>query len=276
IKERGLVTGHGNFPVYVDSPLAVEATSIFLQCDTQFLDDEMQGLIRSGVNPIFFPGLELAVSQAESQAINLNRTPKVILSTSGMCDAGRIRHHLKHNLWRPECRILFVGYQAEGTLGRLLVDGIKEVKLFNEEISVNAEIDVLPGVSGHADKMGLISWLKGFETKPELIFVNHGDPDAAESFVACLTGELGYRAFAPYSGTRFDLLRGEFDLIAEPRPIDSKKDSAPSGKAARLFQALIAAAERLLRVCKSMEGRPNKDLVRFEKEIEKLSDSMEK
>ena len=276
IKERGLVTGHGNFPVYVDSPLAVEATSIFLQCDTQFLDDEMQGLIRSGVNPIFFPGLELAVSQAESQAINLNRTPKVILSTSGMCDAGRIRHHLKHNLWRPECRILFVGYQAEGTLGRLLVDGIKEVKLFNEEISVNAEIDVLPGVSGHADKMGLISWLKGFETKPELIFVNHGDPDAVESFVACLTGELGYRAFAPYSGTRFDLLRGEFDLIAEPRPIDSKKDSAPSGKAARLFQALIAAAERLLRVCKSMEGRPNKDLVRFEKEIEKLSDSMEK
>ena len=124
--------------------------------------------------------------------------------------------------------------------------------------------------------MGLISWLKGFETKPELVFINHGDPDAAESFAACLTGELGYRAFAPYSGTRFDLLRGEFDLIAEPRPTGSKKDSAPSGKAARLFQALIAAAERLLRICKSMEGRPNKDLIRFEKEIEKLSDSMEK
>ena len=276
IKERGLVTGHGNFPVYVDSPLAVEATSIFLQCDTQFLDDEICDLIRSGVNPIFFPGLELAVSQAESQAINQNRIPKVILSTSGMCDAGRIRHHLKHNLWRPECRILFVGYQAEGTLGRLLVDGIKEVKLFNEEISVNAEIDVLPGVSGHADKMGLISWLKGFETKPELIFVNHGDPDAAESFVNCLNNELGYRAFAPYSGTRFDVLRGEFDLIAEPRPIGKAKESAPTGKAARLFQALVAAAERLLRICKTMEGRPNKDLARFEKEIEKLSDSMEK
>ena len=257
VKERGLVTGHGNFPVYVDSPLAVEATSIFLQCDTQFLDDRMQELIRSGVNPIFFPGLEVAVSQAESQAINLNRTPKVILSTSGMCDAGRIRHHLKHNLWRPECRILFVGYQAEGTLGRLLVDGIREVKLFNETISVNAEIDVLPGVSGHADKMGLIAWLKGFEQKPELIFVNHGDPEAADSFVNCRTGELGYRAFAPYSGTRF-------------------RESAPSGKAARLFQALVKAAERLLRVCRSMEGRPNKDLIRFEKEIEKLSDSMEK
>ena len=155
------------------------------------------------------------------------------------------------------------------------MDGIKEVKLFNEEISVNAEIDVLPGVSGHADKMGLISWLKGFETKPELIFVNHGDPDAAESFVNCLNSELGYRAFAPYSGTRFDLLRGEFDVIAEPRPIAAKKDSVPSGKATRLFTALIAAAERLLRVCKGMEGRPNKDLIRFEKEIEKLSDSMD-
>ncbi|MBQ7692490.1 MAG: MBL fold metallo-hydrolase [Oscillospiraceae bacterium] len=274
IKERGLVTGHGNFPVYVDSPLAVEATGIFLQCDTQFLDEDMQKLIRTGVNPIFFPGLELAVSQAESQAINEDRTPKIIISTSGMCDAGRIRHHLKHNLWRPECRILFVGYQADGTLGRILVDGVKKVKLFNEEISVQAQIDVLPGVSGHADKMGLISWLRGFETKPELVFVNHGDPGAAESFTACLNDELGYRAFAPYSGTRFDLLRGEFDLITEARPVAGRRE--PSGKAARIFAELLAAAERLLKICRGLEGRPNKELARFTREIEKLSDSMEK
>ena len=274
IKERGLVTGHGNFPVYVDSPLAVEATGIFLQCDTQFLDEDMQELIRAGINPIFFPGLELAVSQAESQAINEDRTPKIIISTSGMCDAGRIRHHLKHNLWRPECRILFVGYQADGTLGRILVDGVKKVKLFNEEISVQAQIDVLPGVSGHADKMGLISWLRGFETKPELVFVNHGDPGAAESFTACLNDELGYRAFAPYSGTRFDLLRGEFDLITEARPVAGRRE--PSSKAARIFAELLAAAERLLRICRGLEGRPNKELVRFTREIEKLSDSMEK
>ena len=274
IKEKGLVTGHGDFPVYVDSPLAVEATGIFLQCDTQFLDDDMQELIRAGVNPIFFPGLELAVSQAESMAINEDRTPKVIISTSGMCDAGRIRHHLKHNLWRPECRILFVGYQAEGTLGRLLIDGLKEVKLFNEEITVAAQIDVLPGVSGHADKLGLLDWLKGFETKPELVFVNHGDPGAADSFVDCLNNELGYRAFAPYSGTRFDLLSGEFEVIAKPRPIEGRRE--PSIKAARLFQALVAAAQRLLRVCKTMEGRPNRDLKRFAEEIEKLSNAMEK
>ncbi len=274
IKEKGLVTGHGDFPVYVDSPLAVEATGIFLQCDTQFLDDDMQELIRAGVNPIFFPGLELAVSQTESMAINEDHTPKVIISTSGMCDAGRIRHHLKHNLWRPECRILFVGYQAEGTLGRLLIDGLKEVKLFNEEITVAAQIDVLPGVSGHADKLGLLDWLKGFETKPELVFVNHGDPGAADSFVDCLKNELGYNAFAPYSGTRFDLLRGEFEVIAKPRPIEGRRE--PSIKAARLFQTLVAAAQHLLRVCKAMEGRPNRDLKRFTEEIEKLSNAMEK
>ena len=274
IKERGLVTGHGDFPVYVDSPLAVEATGIFLQCDTQFLDEDMQALIRSGVNPICFPGLELTVTQAESQAINEDRTPKVILSASGMCDAGRIRHHLKHNLWRDECRILFVGYQAAGTLGRILIDGAKSVKLFNEEISVNAQIDVLPGVSGHADKLGLISWLRGFEKKPELVFVNHGDPEAADSFTKCLNEELGYRAFAPYSGTCFDLLRGEFDYVAEPRPIEKK--SAPTGKAARIFAELLAAAERLLAICRKLEGRPNKELQRYTKEIEKLSDAMEK
>ncbi|MBO5496093.1 MAG: MBL fold metallo-hydrolase [Oscillospiraceae bacterium] len=274
IKEKGLVTGHGDFPVYVDSPLAIEATNIFLQCDTSFLDEDMQSLIRSGVNPIFFPGLELAVSQAESQAINENRTPKVILSASGMCDAGRIRHHLKHNLWRPECRVLFVGYQAEGTLGRILVDGIKKVKLFNEDIEVRAQIDVLPGVSGHADKMGLLAWLKGFENKPTRVFVNHGDPDAAESFARCLNEELGYRAFAPYSGTRFDLLRDDFDFVAEPRPVETK--AAPSSKAARIYAELIAAAERLLRIARGLEGHPNKVLQQFTKAIDKLSDSMEK
>ena len=274
IKERGLVTGHGDFPVYVDSPLAIEATGIFLQCDTSFLDEDAQALIRSGVNPIWFDGLELSVSKSDSQAINEDPTPKVVLSASGMCDAGRVRHHLKHNLWREECRILFVGYQAEGTLGRILVDGASTVKLFDESIEVNATIDVLPGVSGHADKMGLISWLKGFEQKPELVFVNHGDPDSADSFVKCLEQELGYHAFAPYSGTCFDLLRGAFDRVAEPRPVEHR--SVPSTKAARIFSEFVAAAERLMKLCRASEGRPNKDLQRWTKEIERLSNAIEK
>ena len=125
IKNRGLVKGHDDFPVYVDSPLAIEATSVFLQCDSSYVDEDMQKIIRSGENPLYFDGLHLSVTQAESKAINEDKTPKVIISASGMCDAGRIRHHLKHNLWRPECLVLFVGYQAVGTLGRALHDGAK-------------------------------------------------------------------------------------------------------------------------------------------------------
>ena len=274
IKERGLVTGHGDFPVYVDSPLAVEATTVFLQCDTQFLDEDMQKLIRSGVNPIVFPGLEVSVSQEESKAINEDKTPKVILSASGMCDAGRIRHHLKHNLWRSECCILFVGYQSEGTLGRSLVDGAKKVKLFNEEIQVNATIDVLPGVSGHADKDGLIAWLQAFAQKPELVFVNHGDPEAADAFVACLNDQLGYRAAAPYSGSCFDLLAGQWERIAEPKPI--KKALPKTRTVSKAFERLLAAAERLLNICKTLEGRPNRVLEGFARDIDRLSDKMEK
>ena len=275
IKERGLVTGHGDFPVYMDSPLAIEATSIFLQCDTQFVDEEMQRLIRSGVNPIVFPGLELAVSQEESKAINEDKTPKVIISASGMCAAGRVRHHLKHNLWRPECMVLFVGYQAVGTLGRVLVDGVKHVKLFNEDIQVEAEIDTLPGISGHADKDGLLHWLGGFAEKPKLVFVNHGDPEAADAFTACLNNELGYHAYAPYSGACYDLLRRDFVRMPEGRPVE-KASGTKQRKVSGAFTRLVEAAERLLRIAKGLEGHANKELAGFADAITRLADKMEK
>lgn len=274
IKERGLVRGNGNFPVYVDSPLAIEATRVFLQCDTQFVDDDMRAVIRSGVNPLVFPGLKLTVSMEESKAINDDPTPKVIIAASGMCDAGRVRHHLKHNLWRKESMVLFVGYQAVGTPGRLLADGAKKIKLLGEEIAVNEEISILPGVSGHADKGGLIDWLKGFKSKPKLVFVNHGDPDSADSFVKCLNDELGYKAYAPYSGTCFDLLSGEFVRITEGRPV--AKTSAKGRTTSPVFLRLIAAAEKLLRVCRSIEGRANKELARYADQIEKITEKMEK
>ena len=274
IKERGLVTGHGDFPVYVDSPLAIEATSVFLQCDTQFLDEEMQRLIRAGVNPIVFPGLELTVSDLESKAINDDKTPKVILSASGMCDAGRVRHHLKHNLWRPESTVLFVGYQAVGTLGRILVDGAKSVKLFGEEVQVRAQIDTLPGVSGHADRDGLLRWLAGFREKPKLVFVNHGDPEAAEAFVKCLSEERGYQAFAPYSGTEFDLLSGQFIRITEGVPVEKK--SGQTRRVSPAFTRLIAAAERLLAACRRLEGHANKELAGHADRIEKLAERVER
>ena len=273
IKEKGLVKGHENFRVYVDSPLAIEATSVFLQCDTDFVDDEMRALIRSGKNPLVFPGLEVAVSADESKAINDDTTPKIIISASGMCDAGRVRHHLKHNLWRQESMVLFVGYQSEGTLGRILVDGAEEVKLFNEPITVNAQIDVLPGVSGHADKDGLIRWIKGFATKPKFIFVNHGDPESADSFAACLNHELGYNAFAPYSGTCYDLITDKFIRVTQGKPIEKKVGGR---KVSSAFTRLIKAAERLLRVARSIEGRSNRELASYADQIDRLADKMEK
>ncbi|MFR5420639.1 MAG: MBL fold metallo-hydrolase RNA specificity domain-containing protein [Oscillospiraceae bacterium] len=208
IKDAGMVHGHPHFPVYVDSPLANEATRVFLQTDTSFLDDEACALIRSGVNPLYFDDLHTAVTKEDSMALNTDKTPKVILSSSGMCDAGRIRHHLKYNLWRPECAVLFVGYQAVGTLGRKLHDGAESVKIFGDEIAVHAEITVLPGVSGHADKQGLLDWINAMEQKPAHVFVNHGDDDACTAFAACLRSEYGYDADAPYSGSEFDLAAG--------------------------------------------------------------------
>ena len=168
-----------------------------------------------------------------------------------------------------------MGYQSEGTLGRSLVDGVKNVKLFNEEIQVSATIDVLPGVSGHADKVGLIAWLQGFEEKPELVFVNHGDPDSAEAFTDCLNKELGYRAAAPYSGSRFDLLTGQWGVHrpAQTRQESRSQTGAASAKPLRSSWPPPSACWPWPR---PWEGRPNKGLEAFAKDIDKLSDKMEK
>ena len=271
VKERGLVTGHGDFPVYVDSPLAIEATGIFLQCDTQFVDEEMQDLIRSGVNPIYFPGLELSVTQADSVAINENRTPKVILSASGMCDAGRIRHHLKHNLWRPESTVLFVGYQSVGTLGRIIVDGAESVKLFGEEIKVNCEIGTLPGKSGHADRDGLIDWLRGFTTPPKKVIVNHGENTVTDLFADFVHETLGFSAYAPYSGASMDLISGEFLSQPEGESIKKTTVSTEGGsKAEVLYHKLQTAGEQLMKLINATRGKPNKTLEHFLKDVESL------
>ena len=269
IKERGLVHGHPGFRVYVDSPLAVEATSVFLQCDASFLDDETRAVLARGVNPLAFDGLEVSVSVDESRAINEDREPKVIISASGMCDAGRIRHHLKHNLWRKESLVLFVGYQAEGTLGRLLNDGAKEVKLFGETIAVRAEITVLPGVSGHADRDGLLEWMRGFtERKPVQVFVNHGDDGVCDAFAAALKSELGLEAMAPWSGTIYDLAAGEFVRLTAGVPVQRR--AAVSVKRNKFLDALVKAAERLLAAARAAEGRPNRELRKWTERIEAL------
>ena len=275
IKNRGLVRGHDSFPVYVDSPLAVEATGIFLQCDLDFVDDEMAAIVRRGENPLVFPGLHTSVSTDESKAINADTEPKVIISASGMCDAGRIRHHLKHNLWRPECTVLFVGYQAEGTLGRILIDGIKkQVKLFDEDIEVRAEVRMLPGVSGHADQQGLLNWLLSIAEKPKMVFLNHGDPESCEAFRDKIQ-ELGYEAFAPYSGTSVDLIRGEFDVVTEGIAIEKTEPEASKPRENPVFAALVQAGERLMAVIRDLKGSPNKELRAFERQVTKLAERLE-
>lgn len=266
IKEDGMVQGHPNFPVYVDSPLANEATSVFVQSDRDFFDEEMQALLDAGKNPIFFPGLEISVTSEESKAINFNPEPKVIISASGMCEAGRIRHHLKHNLWRKECLILFVGYQAAGTLGRSLYEGAKRVKLFGEEIEVNAEIDYLAGISGHADREGLLHWVNSFEKKPQMVFVNHGEDGSCRDLAASLEEEYGFRTYAPYSGTIYDLARGTFIRETAGIPVE-KSVSADLRKSGRLYASLVEASRKVEALAVSCEGRSNKDLRRFAEEL---------
>lgn len=193
-----------NVPVYVDSPMAVTATEVF-RANAQAYNEEMKEYVLSGDHPLDFQGLHYAKTSEESQAINVDTTPKVIISASGMCDAGRIRHHLKHNLWNPKNSVVFVGYQAEGTLGRLLLDGATEVKLFGEAIAVNAQIHNLEGFSGHADRDGLFAWLSGFQQKPQEIFLVHGEKEAKHEFAAYVKDHLGWECTVVEGVSEFDL-----------------------------------------------------------------------
>ncbi len=269
IKERGLIKGHPSFPVYVDSPLASEATAIFMQCNPICFDEETLSLIRRGINPIWFDGIRITESLEESKNINLDDKPKVIISASGMCEAGRIRHHLKHNLWKPANLILFVGYQTAGSLGRRLLDGVRTVTLFGEEISVKAEIASLNGMSGHADKNGLIRWLQGFKEKPQLVFVNHGDYDACEDFKDQLC-RMGYDAQAPYSGTEYDLLTGHMTVYTEARAVERAERSGGAARAQTIHRDMVSEAQKLLKLVNEREGRPNKDNARLASQIRAL------
>ncbi|MBR1972995.1 MAG: MBL fold metallo-hydrolase [Oscillospiraceae bacterium] len=269
IKQKGLVKGHDRFPVYVDSPLAVEATGIFLQSHESNFDEETLAVLAQGINPIWSEGVTLSVTSEESKLINADFQPKVILSASGMCEAGRIRHHLKHNLWRKESIILFVGYQAEDSLGRKLQEGAKNVKLFGEDIAVHAEIATLHGTSGHADKDGLLNWLGGFTRKPGMVFVNHGDDSSCEAFRKTLT-ELGYCAEAPYSGTEYDLLTGKLTTYTEGVKIDRAAAFKGSQRARQVYGELLAAAEDLLALVKTRKGRTNKDNAKLTAQIRSL------
>lgn len=270
IKEEKLIKGHDDFEVYVDSPLAVEATQVFTKNIMECYDEEAMDLVNRGINPIGFPGLKLSITSEDSKNINFDMTPKVIISAAGMCDAGRIRHHLKHNLWRPECTILFAGYQAVGTLGRSLLEGAQVVKLFGETIDVEAHIEKLDGISGHADMNGLITWVSAFKEKLSQVFLVHGDDDVCTSFAGLLHTDYGFEAAAPFSGSVYDLAAGAW--LKQTVGVPLRRETERQKENRTIFELLVAAGERLMRVIRKNRECANKDIKKFTADVNALCD----
>lgn len=270
IKEEKLIKGHDDFEVYVDSPLAVEATQVFTKNIMECYDEEAMDLVNRGINPIGFPGLKLSITSEDSKNINFDMTPKVIISAAGMCDAGRIRHHLKHNLWRPECTILFAGYQAVGTLGRSLLEGAQVVKLFGETIDVEAHIEKLDGISGHADMNGLITWVSAFKEKPSQVFLVHGDDDVCTSFAGLLHTDYGFETAAPFSGSVYDLAAGAW--LKQTVGVPLRRVTERQKENRTIFELLVAAGERLMRVIRKNRECANKDIKKFTADVNALCD----
>ena len=256
IKDQKLVKSTPNFPVYIDSPLAKAATTVFCGDLHGYLDEQALELVKDGTHMFTFPNLNLVESSEESKMLNMDTTPKVIISASGMCDAGRIRHHLKHNLWRANSAVVFVGFQSPGTLGRRLLDGVEKVKLFGEEIAVKAKIVNFQGLSSHADHDHLVQWIKAFDPKPTHVFVVHGDEDVAPVFAEELNS-LGFHAHAAKFTECYDLAANE--MVSEGY-ISERKRTAQKSRADNLYAKLVAAAESLLEFAKRCKGRPNKDI----------------
>ena len=232
-------------PVYVDSPLAVSATKVFrnnLDC----FDEEARSYIQNGENPLDFPGLRFTQSSDESKALNEDKASKIIISASGMCDAGRIKHHLKHNLWRNESSVVFVGYQAEGSLGRRLVDGIKKVRIFGEEITVNARIEMIEGFSGHADRDGLLGWMEKFKRKPQKVFVIHGEEPAMSEFAELINTKLEIETIIPDRGDSFNVSKaGIFETEKRNVTIQAKAEKEYSSKQLEIVEILDKLRDEL-------------------------------
>ena len=262
IKDENLVKSVPNFDVYVDSPLSKAATTIFCGDLRGYLDEEAVALVKDGTHMFNFPGLHLTETVDESKNLNLDPSPKVIISASGMCDAGRIRHHLKHNLWRPESAVVFVGFQSPGTLGRHLLDGAESVKMFGEEIAVRAKIVNFQGLSSHADRDHLLNWIDQFASaKPTHVFVVHGDREVAPAFAADLA-ERGFAAHAPRYTEVYDLLT---DRIVEqgylPEPKKKSFEGAPRVSSA--YRRLVELGDALAALIRRSQGRDNKTLADF-------------
>ena len=272
IKDAKMVKSNPDFPVYIDSPLAKKATTIFTGDLRGYLDEEALELVQDGTHMFNFTNLRMTETSQESKELNFDTTPKVIISASGMCDAGRIRHHLKHNLWRSESTIAFVGYQGEGTLGRALLNGVKSVKLFGEEIAVNAKIVNYQGLSSHADRDHLIEWISAFKVKkPQHVFVVHGDREVAPYFAKTVT-QLGFSAHAPQYTEVYYLIA---DKIVDVGYLPERKVKASVGKASAAYERLVAVGQMVVEFIRRAKGRDNKTLARYADQLRQLLDKWE-
>ena len=201
-----------NMPVIIDSPLAISATDIFLNNTQDYDNEAIDMLYKDHDNPLLMPQLRFTKTAEESRTLNDLEEPAIIISASGMADAGRILHHLKHNLWKSEASILFIGYQAQGSLGRRLIEGAKKVKVLGEEISVKATVYSLDGFSAHADQAQLLDWLSHFKSKVANIFLVHGEPEASDTFSKLLTEKLAVSSYIPSHGDIATLIGREWQV----------------------------------------------------------------
>ena len=273
IKDKNMVKSVKDFPVYVDSPLAKSATSIFCGNLHGYLDEAAIELVKDGTHMFSFPGLHLTETTDESKQLNLDGTPKVIISASGMCDAGRIRHHLKHNLWRPESSVVFVGFQSPGTLGRHLLEGAESVKMFGEEIAVRAKIVNFQGLSSHADRDHLLAWIADIKApKPQHVFIVHGDREVAPYFAESVE-KLGFTAHAPQYTVVYDLID---DKIVALGYLPERKAKAVGGqRVSSAYERLVALGQRMVDVIRRSKGRDNKTLGRWADQLRQLLDKWE-
>ena len=271
MKRDGMVKSNPNFTVVVDSPLANEATKIFAGDLRGYLDEEALEVVKDGEKLFTFPGLTMTESGEESKMLNMDKSSKVIISASGMCDAGRIRHHLKHNLWREECAIVFVGYQGEGTLGRHLLNGAKQVRLFGEDIAVNATIHNFKGLSSHADRDHLLDWIDHVnDPAPKQVFVVHGDAQVTEIFANTLR-EKGMSAHTPLYEEVFDLANNK--MLAAGVEIAPKKTSYESnGHVSSAYHELESAAMDLMTLIRASKGGSNKDLKKMAAQLRTIAE----
>lgn len=259
-------------PVYVDSPLAISATEIFKE-NMNLFDEETQELIQSGDNPLEFPGLQFTRTADESKSLNEMDGAAIIISASGMCDVGRIKHHLKHHIWNPNSTILFVGYQAPGTLGRRIVDGAKTIKIFGEEIAVNARIEYIEGYSGHADQEWLMNFIYSFITKPKHIFLVHGEPEGQRILQEKITQEAKIPVIIPEFGEVYSIKDEIIEKVDQLESTVTERESTPRAEVIekmRILKNELADMEEIVKTDYLTDDATDEDIARLKLRLKEL------